>query len=85
MRPPVLGLDAVFGWAEADFMSWGRVALSVLKEPRVSISRTVRKALEERPSRGEIKFPAAPALFEWILLAGSINSTCANRREEDNK
>lgn len=65
MRPPVLGLEALFGWAEADFMRCGRVALRVLKEPRVSISRTVRKAFEERPSRGEMKFPAAPALLEW--------------------
>lgn len=64
IRPPVLGLEAVFGWAEADLRSWGRVALSVLKEPRVSISRTVRKAFEESPSRGEMKFPAAPALFK---------------------
>lgn len=52
----------MFGLAAADFMSAGRVALRVLKEPIVSISRTVRKAFEERPEIGEIKLPAAPAL-----------------------
>jgi hypothetical protein len=64
IRPPVEGLVGELGWAEADFRREGRVALSVLKEPSVSISRTVRKALEERPESGAMKFPAAPALFE---------------------
>ena len=63
IRPPVEGLIPVFGFAEADLMRCGRVAFSVLKEPRVSISRTVLKALDERPEIGERKFPAAPALF----------------------
>jgi hypothetical protein len=34
----------------------------LLTEPIVSISRTVLKALAERPEMGEMKFPAAPAL-----------------------
>jgi hypothetical protein len=33
-----------------------------LTEPMVSISRTVLKALAERPEIGAMKFPAAPAL-----------------------
>jgi hypothetical protein len=33
-----------------------------LTEPIVSISRTVLKALAERPEMGEMKLPAAPAL-----------------------
>jgi hypothetical protein len=31
-------------------------------DPIVSMSRTVLKALAERPEIGEMKFPAAPAL-----------------------
>jgi hypothetical protein len=43
----------------------------VLKEPRVSISRTVLKALDERPEMGDRKFPAAPALLngQYIFIA----------------
>jgi hypothetical protein len=55
-------LVPVFGFAAADFMSAGRVALRVLKEPIVSISRTVRNAFEDRPEIGDMKLPAAPAL-----------------------
>lgn len=62
MRPPVEGLVPVFGFAAADFMRWGRVALRVLNEPRVSISKTVLNAFEDRPEIGATKFPAAPAL-----------------------
>lgn len=43
------------------------VALTVLKVPRTSMSMTVLKALGERPSRGAMKLPAAPAL----LMLGS--------------
>ncbi len=54
-----------------------------LTEPMVSISRTVLKALAERPEMGEMKFPAAPALksatvstnpnirLPWILTSHS--------------
>lgn len=45
------------------------MALSVLKEPKVSISMTVLKALDERPEMGERKFPAAPALEEDVSEA----------------
>lgn len=62
MRPPVEGFVPVFGFAAADFTRWGMVALKVLKEPIVSMSITVLKALAERPASGEMKFPAAPAL-----------------------
>ena len=62
MRPPVEGLWPVLGWSEADLRRWGRVDLRVLKEPRVSMSRMILKALEDRESSGEMKFPAAPAL-----------------------
>lgn len=62
IRPPVDGLVPVFGFFAADFMSSGMVALSVLKEPMVSISMTVLKAFEESPSIGARKLPAAPAL-----------------------
>lgn len=64
MRPPVETQSAVFGCLAADFMRWGSVALRVLNEPSVSISRTVRKALEDRPEMGDRKLPAAPALRE---------------------
>lgn len=62
IRPPVEGLVPVFGFFFADMRSCGMVALKVLKEPMVSMSRTVLKALAERPERGAMKFPAAPAL-----------------------
>lgn len=62
IRPPVEGLVPVLGFFAADFMSSGTVALRVLKEPIVSMSITVLKAFAERPSMGEMKFPAAPAL-----------------------
>lgn len=61
--PPVEGLVALLGLRRAEASRWGMVALKVLKEPRVSISKTVRKALEERFESGERKFPAAPALL----------------------
>lgn len=67
IRPPVEGLVAELGWVEADFRREGSVALRVLKEPSVSISSTVRKALEERPESGAIKFPAAPALLNRVF------------------
>lgn len=52
----------VLGFFFADITSCGIVALKVLKDPMVSISITVLNAFAERPSRGEMKFPAAPAL-----------------------
>lgn len=63
MRPPDEGFTPVFGFLAADSRRWGSVALRVLKEPRVSISRTVLKALEESPEIEDRKFPAAPALY----------------------
>jgi hypothetical protein len=60
--PPVEVLDPVFGLLAADVRRWGSVAFSVLKEPSVSISRTVLNALDERPEMADRKFPAAPAL-----------------------
>jgi hypothetical protein len=39
----------------------------LLTEPIVSISRTVLKALAERPEIGETKLPAAPALDSTIM------------------
>jgi hypothetical protein len=65
IRPPVEGFVPSLGLLDAEVMRWGRVALRVLKEPRVSISRTVRKALDERPEMGDKKLPAAPALEEY--------------------
>lgn len=62
MRPPVEGFVPVLRFLDADFKSSGIVALRVLKEPIVSMSRTVLKALAERPDMGERKLPAAPAL-----------------------
>ncbi len=62
IRPPVEGLVPVFLFAAADFIKHGRVDFRVLKDPRVSMSSTVLKALEERAEMGEMKFPAAPAL-----------------------
>jgi hypothetical protein len=65
IRPPVEGFVPLLGFFDAEVMRWGRVALRVLKDPRVSISRTVRKALDERPEMGDRKLPAAPALEEY--------------------
>lgn len=62
IRPPVEEFVALLGFRFADASRWGMVALNVLKEPNVSISRTVRNAFEERADSGERKFPAAPAL-----------------------
>jgi hypothetical protein len=62
MRPPVDGLVPVLGFFEADVMRYGRVALRVLKEPMVSMSMTVLKALADKPAIGATKLPAAPAL-----------------------
>jgi len=62
--PPDEGLVPVLGFFFAEMTSCGMVALKVLNEPMVSMSITVLKALAERPSRGEMKFPAAPALFK---------------------
>jgi len=62
IRPPVDGFVPVLRFLDADFMSSGTVALRVLKEPIVSISSTVLKALAERPDIGDRKLPAAPAL-----------------------
>jgi hypothetical protein len=61
--PPVEEFVPVFGFLAADVMRCGSVAFSVLKEPRVSISRTDLKALDERSDIGARKFPAAPALY----------------------
>ena len=60
--PPVEAFVPVLGFLEADVMRWGRVAFNVLKEPIVSISITVLKALADKPEIGAMKFPAAPAL-----------------------
>lgn len=60
--PPVEGFLPVFGFLAADAMRCGIVTLSVLNDPRVSISRTDLKALDESPEMGARKFPAAPAL-----------------------
>lgn len=65
MRPPVEGFVPVFGFLLADLISSGTVALRVLKDPTVSISRTVLNAFEESPDIGEMKFPAAPALMDY--------------------
>lgn len=69
IRPPVEKFVAVLGFRFAEASRCGMVALKVLNEPRVSISRTVRKALEERLERGERKFPAAPALYVIIHIS----------------
>lgn len=62
IRPPVEGFVPVLGFLLAEIRSWGMVAFKVLKDPSVSISSTVLKALDERPEIGDKKFPAAPAL-----------------------
>lgn len=56
---PVFPLDRCF---DADSSRLGRVALSVLYDPRTSISMTALKALELNCVIGARKFPAAPAL-----------------------
>lgn len=48
----------------ADLRRCGRVALSVLYEPKMSISITDLKALTESWLMDARKFPAAPALYE---------------------
>jgi hypothetical protein len=76
IRPPVEGFVPLLGFFDAEVMRWGRVALRVLKEPRVSISRTVRNALDERPEMGDRKLPAAPALrniSEFAIQEGRAN------------
>lgn len=60
--PPVDSFVPLLGFLAADSIRYGIVAFRVLNEPRVSISRTVLKAFDERPEMGERKFPAAPAL-----------------------
>ena len=72
IRPPVEELVPLLGLAEADLRRGGRVALRVLKDPMVSMSITVLKALAERPEMGETKLPAAPALLHLSRFSSQI-------------
>jgi hypothetical protein len=67
MRPPVVVFAPVFGFASADLIRWGIVALRVLYEPSTSMSMTDLKAFVETPIKGARKFPAAPALIYLLV------------------